>query len=95
MHSHVQHAMWHVFACSKCNVACIRMFKMQCGLRWLILIASTVATCGDHEWQMPKAWGDVVDESVAGADRERNRERERERSGERGTPRESERRRVR
>ena len=82
MHSHVQHAMWHVFACSKCNVACIRMFKMQCGLRWLILIASTVATCGDHEWQMPKAWGDVVDESVAGADRERNREREREREAE-------------
>ena len=58
------------------------MFKMQCGLRWLILIASTVATCGDHEWQMPKAWGDVVDESVAGADRERNREREREREAE-------------
>ena len=72
----------HAFTCSTCNVACIRMFKMQCGLRWLILIASTVATCGDHEWQMPKAWGDVVDESVAGADRERNREREREREAE-------------
>ena len=91
MHSPDQHAMWRVFACSKCNVAYTRIFKMQCALRWLILIASNVATCGDHGWQMPKAWGDVVDELVGGADRER----ERERSGERGTARESARRMAR
>ena len=39
----------HVFACSICNVACIRMFDMQCGLCRLILIAGNVATCGNHD----------------------------------------------
>ena len=27
MYSHVQNAMWHVFACSKCNVGCVGSFS--------------------------------------------------------------------
>ena len=37
----------------------------------------TAATLG-NESPMPKVWGDIVDESVVGADRERERESERE-----------------